>query len=91
MQNDIGRDAQTGPLLPFGEVAKRNKNRRWLTSFLGGRSQEEEHELPPLNVMCDLGTSYKDKVGIGDLRDTSPGNTMGEHDMRRSTLQQRFS
>ncbi|KAL6084075.1 hypothetical protein STEG23_038009, partial [Scotinomys teguina] len=89
MQNDIGRDAQTGPLLPFGEVAKRNKNRRWLTSFLGGRSQEKEHEWPPLNVMCDLGTSSKDKVGIGDLtgivlRDTSPGNTMGEHDRRRS-------
>ncbi|KAL6082822.1 hypothetical protein STEG23_003633, partial [Scotinomys teguina] len=92
MQNDIGRDAQTGPLLPFREVAKQNKNRRWLTSFLGGRSQEEEHEWPPLNVMCDLGTSYKDKVGIGDLtgivlRDTSPGNTMGEHDRRRSEVQ----
>ncbi|KAL6093468.1 hypothetical protein STEG23_022190 [Scotinomys teguina] len=88
MQNDIGHDAQTGPLLPFGDVAKRNKNRRWLTSFLGGRSQEKEHEWPPLNVMCDLGTSSKGKVGIGDLtgivlRDTSPGNTMGEHDRRR--------
>ncbi|KAL6034224.1 hypothetical protein STEG23_023035, partial [Scotinomys teguina] len=58
-------------------------------AVVGRCRQEKEHEWPPLNVMCDLGTSSKDKVGIGDLtgivlRDTSPGNTVGEHDRRRS-------